>query len=225
MGSIPGSGRSSGVGNGNPLQYSCPENSMDRGAWRVTVHSFSKTQTGLGTAPLPFTPSVLPGLFLHFTGLVLYPLLPLGGCWGERGVDELLPIPPCLGAPYLPLSLPSSPSSEFWREWFGHSKPELILDRKRTLQGNCHISLFLLDQPGVSWLCGLHGKGIAGPPKCPWQEMKNEGNLGLRSSGRSWTGCRTELIVPSTLSLSWPCLPGHLDHHPKHVFRRGRQAN
>ena len=33
--SIPGLGRSCGVGNGNPLQYSCLENSMDRGAWRV----------------------------------------------------------------------------------------------------------------------------------------------------------------------------------------------
>ena len=33
-GSIPGSGRSSGVGNGNPLQYSCLENSVDRGAWQ-----------------------------------------------------------------------------------------------------------------------------------------------------------------------------------------------
>ena len=36
-GSIPGSGRSPGVGNGNPLQYSCLENSMDRGAWWATV--------------------------------------------------------------------------------------------------------------------------------------------------------------------------------------------
>ena len=35
---IPGSGRSSGVGNGNPLQYSCLENSMNKGAWRATVH-------------------------------------------------------------------------------------------------------------------------------------------------------------------------------------------
>ena len=34
MGSIPGSGRSPGVGSGNPFQYSCPENSMDRGVWR-----------------------------------------------------------------------------------------------------------------------------------------------------------------------------------------------
>ena len=38
MGSIPGSGRSSGEGNDNPLQYSCLGNSADRGAWRATVH-------------------------------------------------------------------------------------------------------------------------------------------------------------------------------------------
>ena len=37
-GSIPGSGRSPGEGNGNPLQYSCLDNLMDRGAWRATGH-------------------------------------------------------------------------------------------------------------------------------------------------------------------------------------------
>ena len=37
-GSIPGLGRSPGVGNGNPLQYFCLENPMDRGAWQATVH-------------------------------------------------------------------------------------------------------------------------------------------------------------------------------------------
>ena len=42
--SIPGSGRSSGVGNGNLLQYSCLENSMDRRAWRATVHGVTKSQ-------------------------------------------------------------------------------------------------------------------------------------------------------------------------------------
>ena len=40
--SIPGSGRSLGEGNGNPLQYSCLGNSMDRGAWRATVHRVTK---------------------------------------------------------------------------------------------------------------------------------------------------------------------------------------
>ena len=37
-GSIPGSGRSPGGGHGNPLQYSCPENPMHRGAWQLTIH-------------------------------------------------------------------------------------------------------------------------------------------------------------------------------------------
>ena len=42
MGSIPGSGKSPGGGNGNPLQYSCLGNPMDRGAWQVTVHGVAK---------------------------------------------------------------------------------------------------------------------------------------------------------------------------------------
>ena len=46
-GSIPRSGRYPGVGNGNPLQYSFPENSMDRGAQQVTVHRLAKSQTQL----------------------------------------------------------------------------------------------------------------------------------------------------------------------------------
>ena len=41
-GSISGSGRCPGEGNGNPLQYSCLGNSMDRGAWRATVHGVAK---------------------------------------------------------------------------------------------------------------------------------------------------------------------------------------
>ena len=43
-GSIPGLGRSPGKGNGNPLQYSCLENSMDRGAWQATVHGVARRQ-------------------------------------------------------------------------------------------------------------------------------------------------------------------------------------
>ena len=45
--SIPGSGRSPGEGNDNPLQYSCLENPMDRGAWRATVHGIAKSWTQL----------------------------------------------------------------------------------------------------------------------------------------------------------------------------------
>ena len=44
---IRGSGRSPGEGNGNPLQYLCLENPMDRGAWRATVHGIAKSWTGL----------------------------------------------------------------------------------------------------------------------------------------------------------------------------------
>ena len=44
-GLIPGSGRSSGEGNGNPLQYSCLQNPMDGGAWQATVHGVIKSQT------------------------------------------------------------------------------------------------------------------------------------------------------------------------------------
>ena len=43
--SIPGSGRSPGGGHGNPLEYSCLENPMDRGAWQGTVHRVAKSQT------------------------------------------------------------------------------------------------------------------------------------------------------------------------------------
>ena len=45
VGSIPGLGRSPGGGNSNPLQYSCLENSMGRGAWWATVHRAAKNQT------------------------------------------------------------------------------------------------------------------------------------------------------------------------------------
>jgi len=49
-GLMPGSGRSSGGGNGKPLQYPCLENSLDRGAWRATVHGVAKNWTWLSTA-------------------------------------------------------------------------------------------------------------------------------------------------------------------------------
>ena len=48
-GSVTGLGRSSGEGNGNPLQYYCLENAMDRGAWWATVHGVAKSQTRLST--------------------------------------------------------------------------------------------------------------------------------------------------------------------------------
>ena len=46
-GLIPGSGRSPGEGNGNPLQYSCLGNPMDRGAWQATVHGVANSRIQL----------------------------------------------------------------------------------------------------------------------------------------------------------------------------------
>ena len=50
MGSIPGLGRFPEEGHGNPLQHSCLENPVDRGAWPATVHRVAQSQTQLSTA-------------------------------------------------------------------------------------------------------------------------------------------------------------------------------
>ena len=56
VGSIPGWGRSPGEGNGNPLQYSCLENPMDREDRRATVHGVTKSQAQLGKQHFHFSP-------------------------------------------------------------------------------------------------------------------------------------------------------------------------
>ena len=53
LGSIPGSGRSPGEGNGNPLQCSCLENPMDRGAWEAIVHGIARVGHNLVSKPPP----------------------------------------------------------------------------------------------------------------------------------------------------------------------------
>jgi len=50
-GSVSGSGRSPGGGHGNPLQYSCLENPMNRGAWQATVHGVARVGHNLATKP------------------------------------------------------------------------------------------------------------------------------------------------------------------------------
>ena len=63
LGSIPELGRSLGGGHGNPLQYSCLENSVDRGVWRATVHEVAESDT----AQRPSTPQDLCAIFLFHT--------------------------------------------------------------------------------------------------------------------------------------------------------------
>ena len=53
-GTIPGSGRAPGVGNGTPFEYSCLENFMDRGAWWAKVHGVTKSQTQLSNQHFHF---------------------------------------------------------------------------------------------------------------------------------------------------------------------------
>ena len=57
-GSVPGSERSPAEGNGNPLQYSCLENPMDRGAWQATVHGVTRVKHNLATKPPPPPPLI-----------------------------------------------------------------------------------------------------------------------------------------------------------------------
>ena len=61
LGSIPGSGRSPGEENGNPLQYSYLENPMDRGAWWAAVHGVAKSRTRLSDFTFTFFFSTEPG--------------------------------------------------------------------------------------------------------------------------------------------------------------------
>ena len=72
LGSIPGLGRSPGERNGNPLQYSCLENPMGRGAWWATVHGVAKSRTRLSDFIFTFTlkNNKLPGSRSRCLGLV-----------------------------------------------------------------------------------------------------------------------------------------------------------
>ena len=129
-GSIPESRRFPGEGHGNPLQYSCLENSMDRGAWQTTVHGVAKSQTWLSnwhfhiiwTAELlccpPETITTLLLLFFSFI-FVSWRLITLKYCsgfchtltWTSHGFTCIPhPDPPSHLPLYpIPLGLPSAP--------------------------------------------------------------------------------------------------------------------
>ena len=102
LGSIPGSGRSPGEGNGNSLQYSCLENPMDRGAWWATVHGVTRDRHDIATKPPP-----PPRNLQTFRMVLKQKTLDLGQCPGGRsGTDyssELCPSTPS-ASPDLPAS-------------------------------------------------------------------------------------------------------------------------
>ena len=74
LSSIPGSGITPAEGNGNPLQYSCPENSMDRGAWRATVHGVANNQTWLSDSHFHFH------FHVHQVSDAIQPAHPFSSC-------------------------------------------------------------------------------------------------------------------------------------------------
>ena len=77
---IPGSGRSPGEGNGNPLQYACLKNSIDRGAWQATVHGVSNTRTQLSKHPYTHTNDFICFCLKHFN-VSYYLLVPTHTSW------------------------------------------------------------------------------------------------------------------------------------------------
>ena len=90
-GSIPESGRSPGGGHGNPLQYSCLENPMDRGAWRATIHKVTKSQVRLKqrSTQAPMTHHLLSRSAAHspFPGILdsnSSAVEPRGVPWGSK---------------------------------------------------------------------------------------------------------------------------------------------
>ena len=86
LGSISGSGKSLGVGNGNPLQYPCLENSMDRGVWLAIVHRVTKSQTHLSRSHFhlqePFSTQGLNSVFCVANGFSFYR-------WAIREAQEM----------------------------------------------------------------------------------------------------------------------------------------
>ena len=89
LGLIPGSGRSPGGENGNPLQYSCLENSMDRGAWRALVDGLAKSWTGLSTSTKFISNVFSPNHFL-FPGPT-HSQSDAEWCWQTHSRSHLLP--------------------------------------------------------------------------------------------------------------------------------------
>ena len=109
LGSIPGSGRSPGEGNGNPLQYSCLENSMDGGAWWTTVHGVAKSRTRNNftftfhflakpclTLTTPWTVARQASLFMRFSRQENWSGLPFPspGDIPNPGIEPRSPAPP-----------------------------------------------------------------------------------------------------------------------------------
>ena len=113
-GSIPGSGRSPEEGNGNPLQYSCLENPMDRGACWATVHGVAKSQTRLSDFTIYWSP---PGSSVHGISqarILEWVAIPFSRDLPNPGTEPESPTSPVFQAASLLLSHQGSPVSIRW---------------------------------------------------------------------------------------------------------------
>ena len=95
QGLIPGLGRSPGEGNGNPLQYSCLENTMDGGAWQATVHGVLKSWTQLSDFTFTFQFHALEKEMATHSSVLAWRIpgtgvTPVGCClWGDTESDTI----------------------------------------------------------------------------------------------------------------------------------------
>ena len=126
MGLTPGSGRSLGEGNDNPLQYSCQENSMDREAWWASVHGVAKSWTQLITVFVSYLYCMCSAYFLSHVRLFATPwtvacqaalsmrilqarILEWVAMHSSRGSSQ--PRSPALQMDSLPAELPGKPTA------------------------------------------------------------------------------------------------------------------
>ena len=113
LGLIPGLGRSSGEENGNPLQYSCLENPMDRGTWKVMLHRVTKSQPKLRWLSMH---TLCEMSSYHPISLGFWKLLPREGLYSAPGIllsDGCMTCKLC-GTSYLRASRPQQSPRHSW---------------------------------------------------------------------------------------------------------------
>ena len=164
--SIPGSGRSLGGGNSNPLQYSCLQTPMDRGAWRATIHGVTRSQTWLKCLNKGSQPAAV-----IVAGVRVQEVLRLTASPQERGKLLLCPEVP-LGSPGLPESLRDH-AQVFAKAWCRRSDRTCLL---------CCCRLFW--QEACLYLVGER------PYQCPYCEKGFSKNDGLKMHIRTHTRVR-----------------------------------
>ena len=92
MASVPGSGRSPGGGHGNPLQYPCLENPMDRGAWLATVRGVTESQTHLKRLSMHGWRQLTTNKGLEIVGWPYYLWVCVSGAGCGEGTQEESPV-------------------------------------------------------------------------------------------------------------------------------------